>query len=250
MRRKLLIVNLALVALAAGGLWKLRVDYRQAWERYKVLNAEAGRGTVHGAPMGEPAGLPPVQPAAFLEAAEKHLFSPDRNPTVVVEPKKVKPRPALPQLFGVMSLAGSPIAIMAEKQGAPHKTIRLGETIGEFKLLAAAGDQITLEWEGQKIEAQVSEVLVQPASQEATRGSSPILPSGPPPAASQGATVTNPTSGRGEFLIGPQVQTATGTIYQSPPGDSAPHGTVYQGKRKVVRQTPFGTQSWWEDVKN
>jgi hypothetical protein len=45
------------------------------------------------------------------------------------------------------------------------------------------------------------------------------------------------------------MQGSSGTVYASPAGDTAPPGTVYQGKRKVVRQTPFGTQSWWEDVK-
>ncbi|MBI3694227.1 MAG: hypothetical protein HY238_05230 [Acidobacteria bacterium] len=248
MRRKLLAGNLALLALAGAGLWKLRVDYRRARERYRILSpAPAGRNDL---PPPAPASAPaPVQPAAYLDAAANYVFSPDRNPTVVVEPPKVKPRPTLPLLFGVMSLGGGPIAIMAEKQNAPHKTVRLGEMIGEFKLLGVDKDAISLEWDGQAIQAHVSDVLVRPSAAEG--GGSTTSAAAAPAAGGAGATLMNTAaSGRpGEYIIGGPTQTASGTIYTSPPGDTAPHGAVYQGKRKVVRQTPFGTQSWWEDVR-
>src|SRR5262249_13529444 len=169
MRRKLLAINLALVALAAGGFWKLRLDYRQAQERYKTIDTGKGAsgGVARSSPATEPAGLAAVQPASYLEAAEKYLPSPDRNPTVIVAGPKPKPRPGLPILFGVMSIGDSPIAIMADKQGAPHKTVKVGEPIGEYKLLGVAGDQITLQWEGQTIQTQVSDVLVKPTAETA-----------------------------------------------------------------------------------
>ena len=250
MRRRLLAGNLALLALAGAGLWKLRLDYQHALERSRILNAApaARKDLPPPAPAPAPA---PVQPAAYLDAAANYLFSPDRNPTVVVEPPKVKPRPTLPLLFGVMNLGGGPIAIMAEKQNAPHKTVRVGEMIGEFKLLGVDQDDISLEWDGQAILAHVSDVLVRPAAAEGGAGATASAAAAAPSAGGAGATVMNTvSSGKpGEYLIGGPTQTATGTIYTSPPGDAAPHGAVYQGKRKVVRQTPFGTQSWWEDVK-
>lgn len=248
MRRRLLALNLALVALGALGLWRLRVERRRAFERYRILSpAPGGRQ----APPAEPSGPGPVHPAAYLEAAEKFLFSADRNPTVVVEPPKVKPRPALPQLFGVMNLGAGPIAIMAPAPNTPHKSVRIGETVGEFKLLAAGGDKISLEWEGQTIEAQISEVLVRAAA-DAAQTSALGAPASAAPAG-VGPTVVNPSGETGRptvSLIGPAVQGSSGVIYQSQPGDNAPHGTIFQGKRKVVRTTPFGTQSWWEDIKN
>lgn len=246
MRRKLLIANVVLLALAAGGLWKFRADYRRALERYRLLQYTVPSGPAHG---GAPqfASAPPVQPAAYLDAAEKFLFHQDRNPNVAVEAPKPRPRPTLPVLYGVMRLGGDPIAIMSVGSNTGQKKVRLGDSIGEFKLLAAAGDQITLEWEGQKIEAQVSDVLVKPAADNAAGGgAAAAAPAGP-----AGANVINPNaaSGRGEYIIGAPMQGSSGTVYSSPAGDTAPAGTVYQGKRKVVRQTPFGTQSWWEDVK-
>ncbi len=250
MRRRLLIINLALAAAVAIGFWQFRKDYQAAVERYTALQP-AARGTV--APPAAAALAPaPVQPGHYLEAAEKYLFSPDRNPTVVVEPPKAKPKPEMPRLYGVMNIGGGPIAIMSVGQG-PHKSVRLGESIGDFKLLAAAREIITLEWDGEKIEAPVSDLLVRPSAQGgASAGGAAGAAPAPATGAPAGAAVLNPSaaSGRpGEYLIGAPMQGSQGTIYQSPPGDTAPHGTVYQGKRKVVRNTPFGQQAWWEDVK-
>ncbi len=257
MRRKLLLMNLALLVLGAAGVWRLRIEYRLAAERYRILNQPAPPAG-HSAPGPPPpamqGGVAAVQPAAYLDAAEKYLFSPDRNPNVVVEPPKIKPRPALPVLFGVMNLGDGPIAIMAAESNAAHKAIHIGDKVGEFKLLGATGDRITLEWEGQTIQAEVSDVLVRAAAAGGPAGA-PNAPSaaGGPAAApgSSAASVVNPNAASrpGEYVIGAPMPTATGTVYASPAGDSAPNGAVYEGKRKVVRQTPFGPQAWWEDVR-
>jgi hypothetical protein len=247
MRRRLVLINLVLFAATGFGLWRFRTDYRLANERYRILKPAAPAKVTPPAPA-RPAG--PVQPGSYLDAAARYLFSPDRNPTVVVEAPKVKPRPALPQLYGVMDIGEGPVALMSTKGEERHRPVRIGETIGEFKLLAAGPDRITLEWDGQAIEAQASDLLPRPRPEPAqgaarTPGASAPRPSG----GGSSATVLNPNAKGGEFVIGPAMQGATGTIYSSPPGDTAPHGTVHQGKRKVVRQTPFGQQSWWEDVK-
>ena len=238
MRRKLLVVNLALIALAGAGVWRFRTDYWGAMGRYRVLHPAPAPPVKTAA--AEPPSPGPIQPASYLDAAGRVLFSPDRNPTVVVETPKVKPRPALPQLYGVMNLGEGPIAIMAASPQAAHKTVHVGETIGEYKLVSAAGDEITLEWDGQSIHAQISDVLVRPSD---------APQAGPAAPAAAASPVVNNAGRPGEYAIGPATQGQNGTIYQSPQNDTAPDGTIYQGKKKVVRQTPFGTQSWWEDVK-
>ncbi|HYM13024.1 MAG TPA: hypothetical protein VEU62_19955 [Bryobacterales bacterium] len=252
MRRRLLWLDLALVALAAAGLWRLRVDYHGALARYRMLSAAAAAAPALKNPPVERPGLPGIQPGSYLDAAQGFLFSPDRNPNVVVEPVKVKPRPTLPLLYGVLDLNGNPIAIMAEKQDTPHKTVHVGDTIGEFKLVAAAGENITLEWEGQTIQAKVSDVLVKQPGPGTPGGPANVSqsPGGPAPERT-GPRVTNSsnTSQPGPYVIGQAMESRSGTIYASPPGDTAPNGAVYEGKRKVVRQTPFGNQSWWEDIK-
>lgn len=249
MRRRLLWLDLALVALAAAGLWRLRVDYRGALARYRMLSAAASAAPPLKGPPAEPPALPGIQPGSYLDAAQGFLFSADRNPNVVVEPVKVKPRPTLPLLYGVLDLNGSPIAIMAEKQDTPHKTVRVGDTIGEFKLVAAAGENITLEWEGQTIQAKVSDVLVKQPAPGAGGSAGAGQAAAPAPARTGPNVITSSsTSQSGPYVIGQAIEGRPGT-FTSPPGDTAPAGAIYEGKRKVVRQTPFGNQSWWEEVK-
>lgn len=248
MKRRLLVVNGVLLVATGIGLGRFRVEYRQSQERYRVLTPP--RAPVP--PAVPPAQVPPpVQPAAYFDAAQKYLFSPDRNPNVAVEPPKVKPRPALPALFGVMNLGTGPIALMAANATGAHKPIRIGEAIGEFKLVAAGGDKITLEWEGEKIQAQVSDLLVKqaaPQQQAAGTANAGGTLSGAA-ALAPAPTVVNPAAGRpGEYVVGSPIEGRPGTYY-APAGDTAPPGTVFQNKRKVLRQTPFGSQAWWEDVR-
>jgi len=248
MKRRLLVVNGVLLVAAGIGLWRFRVEYRQSQERYRVLTPP--RAPV---PPAVPTAQlpPPVQPASYFDAAQKYLFSPDRNPNVAVEPPKVKPRPPLPVLFGVMNLGTGPIALMAANATAGHKPIRIGEPIGEFKLVAAGGDKITLEWEGEKIHAQVSDLLVKQAAAPPQQAAGTANAGGTLSGAAALApapTVVNPTGRPGEYSVGSPIDGRPGTYY-APPGDTAPAGTVFQNKRKVLRQTPFGSQAWWEDVK-
>jgi len=252
MKRRLLILNLVLVAVAGLGVWRFRIEYRRAIERYRLLQAQPSPAL----PPVPPAPAPPaVQPATYLDAAQKFLFSSDRNPNVIVDPPKVKQRPPLPALFGVMNVGGGPLALMATAPGAQHKPVRIGESIGEFKLLAASGEQVTLEWESEKIQAQVSDLLVKQAPQQQAAPAQTAGPgtiTGPaalnPPQAPSGSNVLNPSGRPGEFVIGGPIEGRPGTYY-APAADTAPAGTIHQGRRKVVRQTPFGQQAWWEDIK-
>ncbi len=260
MRRRLLALNLALLAASVLGIWRLRVEYRRAVDRYRILQPPPAAAATLPAAQATP--MAAAQAASYLDAAQKYLLSPDRNPTVVVAPPKVKPKPPLPQLFGVMSIGGGPTAFFAVPGAQRQKAVRLGETIGEFKLVAVASDQIELEWEGEKFQAQVSELMTGPAREQAPAASGATGGANAggtlvgdaainPPGAASSATPVNPAaSGRpGDIRFGPEMQTATGTVYQAAPGETSPHGTVHQGKRKVVRQTPFGQQAWWEDIK-
>ena len=75
----------------------------------------------------------------YADVANKNLFSEDRNPNIIVDPPKVetpKPMPPLPVVYGMMGLPSGTKAIMAEKPGAPSTTVRAGETLGEFKIVA------------------------------------------------------------------------------------------------------------------
>ncbi|MCS7316027.1 MAG: hypothetical protein RMI94_11600, partial [Bryobacterales bacterium] len=110
MKRRLLVLNLALAALAALAGWRVRARWLEARHREAMVLGQQ----VKPLPPPPYAALPapePLRAADYIEAAEKMLFSRDRNPTVVVEAPPEKPLPPLPVLYGVMDLGDGLTAI-------------------------------------------------------------------------------------------------------------------------------------------
>jgi hypothetical protein len=187
--------------------------------------------------MGALPAVQPVVPASYLEIAQKMLFSKDRNPDVLVEavpPPPPRPMPALPRFHGVMNLGDGPSAILSEKPDAQQREYRAGETIGEFKLLAVDGQQIVLEWEGK----QISKLLDQVIERSPPAGAQTPVRSQEPPPPPKPVALAKP---------GPGADVGKG-FRACQPGDTSPPGTVIDGVRKVVSETPFGTSCRWEPV--
>jgi hypothetical protein len=164
------------------------------------------------------------------------LFSADRNPTVTVEVAPPPPMPKLPTFYGLINLGAGPFAIMSAKPGDEHKHVRFGEDIGEFKLVSVAGEQIVLEWRGEKVVKKVAE-LVDRTEQESTREAPAPAPK---PAV---ANTVAPTK-----KSGPGIDVGAGHR-ACQPGDASPAGTVMDGYRKTERDSPFGKMCQWELVK-
>lgn len=237
MKRKLIFLNLALIAGIAAGAWQVRQRWRAAEAREQAVLAKRLRP----APPPPREKLRPAEPvtaAPYLEIAQKTLFSKDRNPNVVIEKKPEpppKPMPPLPALYGVMTLPDGPTAIMAEKPSVAHRGIRPGEKIGDFKLVAANPEQISLEWEGKVIEKKVGELMDR---------------TGPPPAAPAAGDSRTPAAA-GAAKPAPKGEAAPGIdvgrgIKSCQQGDTSPSGTIANGYRKIVTDTPFGKSCRWE----
>jgi hypothetical protein len=243
LRRKLLLLNAALVALTALAGWGLRAQWQAAQARERAVL----RQRIRPQPPPPLTPLPPVPPVpatSYIDIAQKMLFSRDRNPIVIVEPPPPppppKPMPALPAVYGVMDLGdGAPTAMMSEKSGAPHRGVRPGEKFGEFKLLAVNSREIALEWEGKVVVKKLEELIDRAAPPESARTAAPAAGSSSAPApqapspAKQGA---------------PGVP-MSGGVRACTPGDTSPPGTTAEGMRKVVTETPFGPKCQWEPVK-
>lgn len=239
MKRKLLALDLALIAAIGAACWRLRVDWlalRARDVKLRQLSVRPGR------PM-EMNVAPPPQPVAavrYAEIAQKMLFSKDRNPDVAVEPPKEPPpkqMPPLPLLYGVLNLMDSTTVVMSEKASAPHQGVRLGQQIGEFTLVAVNRDEITFEWDGKPVTKRIDEMLVrEPAPAASVNNTTPRTPT---PSASQAPP--------------PKADAAPGAdvgngIKACQPGDSSPAGTVSGGYRKSVATTPFGASCRWEPI--
>lgn len=235
MKRRLLLLNLALLLLAVAAGWRLRQEWVAARAREEaVLRRQVRPAPASPAPPIEAA--PPVVPAGYAEIAQKMLFARDRNPNVIVEAAPApppKPMPPPPVLRGVMSLPDGPIAIMAVKAGAQHREYRAGDEVGEFRLVAVRAQDVVLEWEGKTVTRAVEQIA--PAEQ----AEAPVqrTASGPAPAAAVAKTPLGP---------GKEIDAGTRACQ---PNDSNPAGAVVDGYRKIVVPSPFGPSCRWEAVK-
>lgn len=238
MNRRLILLDLALVALIALAGWRLRQNWLEARQRESVVLR------VPQKPQPPPpyAPLPRVEPlaaAAYLDVAQKMLFSADRNPAVVVEAAKPKPLPAFPVAHGVLNLGDGPVAILSEKPGSPHRGYQPGEKIGEFKLVAVDPRELVFEWEGQRIAKKVDELRERTPSAPGAASTAAAEP------ARSAAVEATSTTVAPERPLGPG-ESAGGGVRACQPGDSTPPGTVVDGMRKMVSVSPFGKVCRWE----
>lgn len=239
MKRKLIALDLALVAAIGAASWRLRQDWITLRAREHRLYQRSVKGSQP--PVFNVAPAPqPVAAVGYAEIALKMLFSKDRNPDVVIEPTKEpppKPMPPLPLLYGVMNLLDSTTVVMSENAAAPHQGVRLGEQIGPFTLVAVTREDITLDWDGQPITKKIDDMLVRQ----------------PVPAAPSNVAAKPAQPVRVEGQAPPKADAAPGAdigngVRACQAGDSSPAGTVSSGYRKAVSATPFGSACRWEPI--
>ena len=242
MKPKLIALNLALTAAVGATAWQARVHWLQAQaERRATLNIPVR--------SVKPPAVPPVPkpepPAAtkYAEVAEKNLFSVDRNPTVVIDPPKPpeeKKMPRLPVVFGAMGLPSGTRAIMAVKPGDPSRSVRAGDTIGDFKVLALDTKRVTFEWDGKQIERALED-LIDRSNPEGMTGRA----AAPSPQNSGPAAPPPPQQALAQVSGDPRGEELTPTMRAVRPGDTTPAGTVVDGYKKVVTPSPFGNIVRW-----
>ncbi|MGI8991772.1 MAG: hypothetical protein ACR2I2_19605 [Bryobacteraceae bacterium] len=230
MKRRLLLLNVALAALIGLAAWRLH-------ERWIAENTHEQAVLQHAAKIAPPPPITPVPApkplsgAAYGDIAQKDLFARDRNPVVVIDPPVVvppKPMPPLPLFYGVMNLPSGPIAIMSEKPNTKHMGVHSGDKVGEFTVLALDARQIEFEWDGKKIVRNVNELIDRSAQNTAAPAPTVSAPAVTPP---------QPTVAPGNA--------APGQVAGIPPAAVATDDGSYREKDKdgrtwLYRQTPFG----------
>ena len=159
MNRRLVLLNLALLALAGALVWTLRTHWLAAKTRERAV---LQRKVAAKAVMPPPA-LPAViivAPAEYIDVAGKMLFSKDRNPIVVIEPPKPAPEPvmpALPSYHGQMAI-GEPVVFLSMTANAAQRSYHAGEQVGDFKLVSFDDSRIAFEWKGKNVERKLEEL--------------------------------------------------------------------------------------------
>ena len=274
MNRRIILLNLALLALVGPLGWILRANWleAQARERAMLLRKVAPKAVL--APPSLPRAQP-ATPAEYLDVASKMLFSKDRNPTVVVEPPKPAPEPvmpALPSYTGQMAIGEQPVIFLSTNN--VQSSYHAGEQIGDFKLVSFDEDNIAFEWKGKSIERKLDElrpkqVVAQtgpggnagsksPASGPAPGSVAPLPEANSPAARSNPVTSLNgasasktgdgnsATNASDDGMLGPEL---TGGFRACVPADTSPAGTIHSGYRKVQAMSIFGPSCDWEPVK-
>lgn len=257
MKRKLMLLNVVLLALLVAGGLELHRRIEQASSRYEILQRM-------GAPKEPPAYPAPQSPprlrqADYLAVVNRLLFYQDRNAIVEVEApvEKVVQRPALPILIGVMNLGDGPIALMAATSKSSPRPVGIGGTVGEYTFLGLSGDKLKLSWQGEQIEVDQDKLAGEVDTRSHSDSRSSAASKGSRSAAARrsaaggrqtrqpetkNAAAENRKGIGGRYSIGAEFRPG---VFHADSADNSPDGTEAEGYRKVVRQTPFGSQSWW-----
>lgn len=247
MNRKLISLNLLLVAILGAAGYQWREATRKAAEQNAAMLQQRPRP--QQVPVHVPAtAVPPVQAANYLPAAQQLLFSKDRNPDEIIDvkpPDPPKPVPPFPAAFGVISLFGDTTVLLAEAGKPEQKGYRVGEKVGPFLISKLSQDDITLEWEDKTFTKALAELKPKeaPPQQQAA-----AAPAGPPQQPVNKNQPTNPDAVKKmmEATPGlPGIDTGAGDMLVCSPGDSSPAGTVQGGWRKVITKGPFGNTCRW-----
>jgi hypothetical protein len=244
--RKLILLDVALAALVSFLMFEMRREWVEAHARARAfLSAK-----VPQIPATHPPALPKVAPlaaVAYAEVAQMNLFSKDRNPQVIidVEQPKVKPIPAFPVARGVLLWDGTPpVVLLSLRKGGPQKGYRTGDQIGDWKLVSVDNQYVVFEWDGKEFKKRIDE-LMDRSAQVAETVQTPV----PAPASNVAPTANAKSLSDSTTKSDRWVDVGATDMRGCKPGDDTPVGTVAEGFKKVVSQTPFGSACRWEQVK-
>lgn len=244
MTRRLIALNLLLVALIAAACWRMRVVYL---EREQASARFFARQVLAPAPPMVLIPDPPerLNAMSYLEVAQQLMFSRDRNPTVIVEVVEPKPMPALPLYYGMINLGDGPKVVLAAARDQGQRSYRVGQQVGDFKLIAIEPTGLVFDWEGKRVAASYAEIRDTKPVQAQGAVSSRTAPASAPQAQKPTAAATSIGS---TTTSGPGADTGS-DVRPCVAGDSSPAGTVSGGWRKVLANSPFGKSCYWEKVR-
>ena len=234
MNRKLILLNLGLavalffVARVLHDRWQEGEARRAKVEGQKVVPAPVQ-------PLPPRPMVPPLAATAYVDVAQKVLFSKDRNPDVIpppppppAPPPKIPPFPAA---HGVMIWGNVPPSIILSVGNGEQGVYRAGDKVGEFDIAGIDERHLTLTWNGQTFVKNISdlEALAAPAPEERRQQTATNLP--PPPVSAPPPVV--PQNGPG-ITMDPEGRMKTCDV-----NDTNPMGTVIGGYRKVPLVNPM-----------
>ncbi|MBI3933520.1 MAG: hypothetical protein HY316_02430 [Acidobacteria bacterium] len=239
--RQLWFLNVVLAGAALLLVARIGGDWKRGNERYSRLTQ---RSAAIATPLVPPDSSAP-QPAAW-EVVSRNLFTPDRNNDRPQE-APLQTAAALPIVIGTMRLGAEYEALMSEA-GQPgterFRRLKLGDRVGAYTVVEIRDEAVVVEFQGQKTVVNVYQsarsVIRAAASPAATAAKPPAAPvietasPTPAPAASSVPAATPPAANAGTSLTPPF------------PGVRV---TIEGNRKRFERDTAFGPQVWYEDIK-
>jgi len=236
-------LNLLLLAAAGLSAWQLRQQWKQENNREMALYRYR-LNPVPAQPLAPLAKTAPFAAATYADVAQNNLFAKDRNPNVILDapapPPPPPPVPPFPVARGVMLWEGvPPTIVLSEHAGGPQKGYHPGDKIGPWQVTALDDRYVTFAWNDKEFKKRIDELLdntpVATVAAPAANTTEAAAPK-PPPAnlANSNNAVGIDTGGGNRGCVA---------------GDTSPSGTVVEGYKKFVVDTPVGHQCYWQAVK-
>ena len=254
MRKPMTYLNLALLALAVWLASAIHDTWRRNHARYEQFGTSAATAQPAVSKAGMPGLVSATGPVSYSELLAQNLFSPDRNNEQSL-PNASKTPLSLPLVIGTVNLGSGPVALMAEPQQAKQGTFRrlkVGDEISGYRVAEIAEHQVVIEFEGQKTTIDVyesAENVRQAAGRAAVR---PARPAGPAAKQVLTAVPASPAAASsgpaGSSASGATAAPAAAPATSSPTGNRYLTFTIEGNRKKYSRVTPFGVQSWYEEL--
>lgn len=235
-RRQLWMLNTVLAVSVLVLAWRLVGEWQRGNERYGRLAQQSGRsGPAYVLPATSQQALP-----SGSEVIAKNLFTSERNSEVA--PSARLDAPPVPVVFGTMQLGPGYEALMAE--GGPEasrgfRRLKSGEQIGPYTVVEIQDEKVVVEFQGQR-----TTIDVYQSANSVTRTQARTVPAAAAPVV--------------EAVSGPPPSSATPapTGSAAAAGPTAPSSGVAPGvrvtiegnRKKFERDSPFGTQTWYEEI--
>jgi hypothetical protein len=138
MPKKLLIINVILLAIAGGSVVFI---VRQLMVPMAMPLQTRGRPAPAGRPAAPPAA--PLPPAAYAVVASKNLFSPSRTEAPMTQTIAASAA-VKPNLYGVVLRDGAPIAYLEDPTTKRVSSYRIGDAVSGGTVQAISADTVTI----------------------------------------------------------------------------------------------------------
>ena len=243
MKRNLILVNLALLAIAGLLAWSLAGQWRQ-FEAEHGLDRPSPGSRAAAADSEGPAS--PASASSYAAIVDHHLFNLDRSNDLPEEDldEAADDLGPVPVLMGMMGIGGEEVALMVPGgsggSGSLYRRLKVGEALDGYTLVRIETDRVVM-----KAGAGEVRVGMDRRSRKPRRTTQTASPARTAPPSTTGVGAGSGSGNRRQGTASQRSARRRATNLRN-----LPVGTVKEGKRLIEQQTPFGPVRVWVEQKS